>query len=355
MPYTPAEDRYANFNHGSPDKPAEKMTQGRCAFRRCGQSGVMLPSISLGMWHNYGAPGVAGIADETAFHDNAKRMCFTAFDLGVTHFDLANNYGPPPGSAEERTGKILREMPRDELFIATKAGWTMWRGPYGDYGSRKYLVASLDQSLKRLGLEYVDLFYHHRPDPGVTPLEETMSALDHIVRSGKALYAGISSYSGARTRDAQRTMLKLGGQPLLIHQAYYNMLSRGVETDLAPVTQQEGMGIIAFCPLAQGQLTDRYLKGIPAESRAGSKTGFLRPQHIQEATLTKVRKLNDHAKQRGQSLAQMALAWTLRLPGVTSALIGASRPEQIKENVAAFDNASFTADELKIIDGILAG
>jgi L-glyceraldehyde 3-phosphate reductase len=337
--YTPAESRY------SAAPPAW--------FRRCGRSGLDLPAISLGMWHNFGAPGPSGIKDEAAFHENARQMCFTALDHGITHFDLANNYGPPPGAAEERTGKILKEMPRDELVIATKAGWTMWPGPYGDFGSRKYLIASLDQSLKRLGLDYVDIFYHHRPDPGATPVEETMGALDHIVKTGKAIYVGISSYSGAQTHNAAQIIKHHALSPLLIHQAYYNMFGRGCEGDLLPHTHANGMGVIAFCPLAQGQLTARYLTGIPADSRAGSDPRFLKPTNINEAQLAKVRKLNDHARQRGQSLAQMALAWTLRDPRVTSALIGASRPHQIKENVDALRNASFTADELGVIDTIL--
>lgn len=351
MTYTPASDRYGPFQN----QAAQPAAAPRSPYRRCGRSGLFLSLISLGFWHNFGDAGPSGIPDEHAFHENARRMCFTAFDNGITHFDLANNYGPPAGSAETRFGRIVKEMPRDEMTIATKAGWTMWPGPYGDFGSRKYLIASLDQSLKRMGLDYVDVFYHHRPDPGETPLEETMGALADIVRAGKALYVGISSYSGPRTRDCVRTMQKLNGPPLLIHQAYYNMLGRGIETDLIPVTTAEGLGIIAFCPLAQGQLTNRYLTGIPADSRAGSDPRFLRPANITDALLNKVRKLNDHAKQRGQTLAQMALAWTVRDPAVTSALIGASRPAQIEENIKAFANADFTADELKLIDAILAG
>ena len=328
-PYTPAPDRY------SAAQPSW--------FRRCGKSGIVLPAISLGMWHNFGTD---------ADHENARKMCFSAFDHGITHFDLANNYGPVPGSAEERTGRILKEMPRDELVIASKAGWTMWPGPYGDFGSRKYLIASLDQSLKRLGLEYVDIFYHHRPDPGATPLEETLGALDQIVRSGKALYAGISSYNAVQTTQAVGLTREHGLSPILINQIVYNLLNRWIEPELVPAAGKLGVGLIAFCPLAQGILTDKYLGGIPTDSRAGSKTGFLKPQHITDAALARVRKLNDHAKARGQSLAQMALAWTLRLPGVTSALIGASRPEQIIENVAAIRNANFTDEELKILDGI---
>jgi len=351
MSYTPAADRYGPFEN----QAGQPASSPRSPYRRCGRSGLLLPLLSLGFWHNFGDPGPSGISDEHAFHENARRMCFTALDQGITHFDLANNYGPAPGAAESRVGRIVKEMPRDEMIIATKAGWTMWPGPYGDFGSRKYLFASLDQSLKRMGLDYVDIYYHHRPDPGQTPLEETMQALADIVRSGKALYVGISSYSGDRTRQCVRSMAKLNGPPLLIHQAYYNMLGRGIESDLIPVTTAEGLGIIAFCPLAQGQLTGRYLDGIPADSRAGSDPRFLKPQNITDALLAKVRKLNSHAQQRGQTLAQMALAWTVRNPAVTSALIGASRPAQITENIKAFTNGSFTADELKQIDTILAG
>jgi L-glyceraldehyde 3-phosphate reductase len=313
-------------------------------FRRCGRSGIVLPAISLGMWHNFGTD---------ADHENCRKMCFTAFDLGITHFDLANNYGPIPGAAEERTGRILKEMPRDELIISSKAGYTMWPGPYGDNGSRKYLIASLDQSLKRLGVEYVDIFYHHRPDSD-TPMEESLGALDQIVKSGKALYAGISSYNAVQTADAVGIVKDKNLTPILINQIVYNILNRWIEPDLVATADRHGMGLIAFCPLGQGLLTDKYLKGIPSDSRAGSKTGFLRPEHITDAALARIKKLNDHAKSRGQSLAQMALAWTLRLPQVTSALIGASKPQQIVENVAAFKNASFTEQELKHLDQIVA-
>jgi L-glyceraldehyde 3-phosphate reductase len=336
MTYTPAASRY--------DHPA--------FFRRCGRWGLKLPALSLGCWHNFGAPGVAGLGDEAAFHENARQMLCAAFDLGITHFDLANNYGPPPGSAEERVGRILREFPRDELILSTKAGYRMGPGPYGEWGSRKYLLASLDQSLRRLGVDYVDIFYHHRPDPD-TPLEESMGALDQAVRSGKAIYAGISNYRGAATVDAVRTCANMGLSIPVIHQASYNMFDRWIEPDLLPQIPRLGLGVIAFVPLAQGLLTDRYLQGIPGDSRAGSPTGFLRPQHVTAEKLAKVRKLNDHAKQRGQSLAQMALAWVLRDPAVTSALIGASRPQQIKENTQALQNAAFTADELKAIESIL--
>jgi L-glyceraldehyde 3-phosphate reductase len=343
MSYTPATDRYE--------------CNGPSWFRRCGRSGLMLPAISLGMWHNWGAAPDG--RSESDWHDNARRMCFAAFDLGITHFDLANNYGPPPGSAEERTGRILKEMPRDELIISSKAGYRMWPGPYGEWGSRKYLLASLDASLRRLDLDYVDIFYSHRPDPvkDGAPLEETMAALDQAVRSGKAIYAGISSYNGRRTAEALDTCARLGLTRPIIHQPSYSLLNRWIEGDLLPVTHRLGVGTIAFCPLAQGLLTDKYLGGIPADSRAGSKTGFLRPQHITDDKLDKVRRLNDLAKQRGQSLAQMALAWVLRdQPGgpVTTALIGASRPEQIAENVKALACPDFSADEIKQIDAVLA-
>ena len=332
--YEPAKTRYE--------------AQGKSWFRKCGQSGLMLPAISLGCWHNFGAAGTDSVhhADEASFHENCRRMLFTAFDNGITHFDLANNYGPPPGSAEERVGRILKDdfaAYRDELIISTKAGYRMWPGPYGEWGSRKYLLASLDASLKRLGLDYVDIFYSHRPDPN-TPLDETLGALDQAVRSGKAIYAGISSYSGAMTADTIRICEQRNFARPVIHQPSYSMLNRWVEPDLLPVTQRFGLGIIAFCPLQQGLLTSKYLSGIPEDSRANTPSGFLKPGQITEATLTKVRKLNDMAKQRGQSLAQMALAWVLRSPVVTSALIGASRPEQIKENVTAIQKAEFTQE-----------
>jgi L-glyceraldehyde 3-phosphate reductase len=327
-------------------------------YRRCGRSGLLLPVISLGCWHNFGGVGTdAGRhADESAFHENCRRMLFTAFDLGITHFDLANNYGPPPGSAEERVGRILKQdlaAYRDELIISTKAGYLMWPGPYGEWGSRKYLLASLDASLRRLKLDYVDIFYSHRPDPD-TPLDETLGALDHAVRSGKALYAGISNYSGAQTTEAisicQRDRL---ARPI-IHQPVYNMLHRVPERDLFAVTERLGLGVICFSPLAQGQLTDKYLHGIPAESRAGSGDQFLKPDNITPQKVAMARALNELAMARGQSLAQMALAWVLRFPSVTSALIGASRPEQIKDNAASLNAAPFTSDELSRIDKILA-
>lgn len=328
-------------------------------FRRCGGSGLMLPALSLGCWHNFGGVGTdAGHhGDEGSFHANCQQMLFTAFDLGITHFDLANNYGPPAGSAEERVGRILKEDMagyRDELIISTKAGYRMWPGPYGEWGSRKYLLASLDASLKRLKLDYVDIYYSHRPDPN-TPLEETLGALDQAVRSGKAIYAGISSYGGAMTADAIRVCEREGFAKPIIHQPSYNMLGRWIEPDLLPVTARFGMGVIAFCPLAQGLLTGKYLKGIPEDSRATSTGGFLRAKDVTEDKLAKIRKLNELAQTRGQTLAQMALVWTLRLPAVTTALIGASRPEQIRENVAALNKATFSEDELKQIEAILKG
>ena len=316
-------------------------------YNRCGKSGLLLPAVSLGMWHNFGGVDT---------FENARAMAVCAFDLGLTHFDLANNYGPPPGSAEETFGRILRQdlAPyRDELIISTKAGYRMWPGPYGEWGSRKYLTASLDQSLKRMGLDYVDIFYHHRPDSD-TPLEETMSALDHIVRQGKALYAGISSYTPEQTRRAARILRELGA-PCLIHQPSYNMFDRWIEEGLLDTLQEEGIGCIVFCPLAQGLLTNRYLEGIPQDSRAAKPHGFLKPRHITAEKLTKVRRLNEMAQARGQTLAQMALAWTLRHPATTSVLVGASRVEQIKDNVGALNMLQFTDEELEVIDGILAG
>ncbi|MGD0734581.1 MAG: L-glyceraldehyde 3-phosphate reductase [Terracidiphilus sp.] len=314
-------------------------------YRRCGRSGIRLPAISLGLWHNFGGVDV---------FENSRAMVRRAFDLGITHFDLANNYGPPPGSAESNFGEILRldlKPYRDELIISSKAGWGMWPGPYGDWGSRKYLLASLDQSLKRMGLEYVDIFYSHRPDPE-TPLEETMGALDHAVRSGKALYAGLSSYDATQTAAAAKILRSLG-TPCLIHQPKYSMFDRWIEDGLLDVLGDEGIGGIAFCPLAQGLLTDRYLHGIPADSRANKPHGFLKKNDVDEAHLARVRSLNAVASERGQSLAQMALAWVLRDNRMTSALIGASRVEQIEQNVAALANLAFSVEELAKIDGIL--
>jgi L-glyceraldehyde 3-phosphate reductase len=314
-------------------------------YKRCGRSGLKLPLVSLGLWHNFG--GVDSL-------ENDRAMLRRAFDLGITHFDLANNYGPPPGSAEETFGQIMRSdlRPyRDELIISSKAGYYMWPGPYGEWGSRKYLVASLDQSLRRMGLEYVDIFYHHRPDPE-TPLEETMMALDYIVRSGRALYVGISSYQPEETRRAAQILHQLG-TPCLIHQPSYSMFNRWVEDGLLDVLTEEGIGCIVFSPLAQGLLTDRYLAGIPADSRAGRPTGFLRPQHVTDEKVDKVRRLNELAQARGQTMAQMAIAWVLRQPAVTSALIGSSRVRQIEDAVAGLSNLSFSPEELAHIDAIL--
>ncbi len=330
MTYTPAENRY------------DSMT-----FNRCGRSGLKLPAISLGLWHNFG--GVDTL-------ENSRAMIHRAFDLGVTHFDLANNYGPPPGSAEQTFGQVLRNglgQHRDELIISTKAGWGMWPGPYGDYGSRKYLIASLDQSLSRMGLDYVDIFYHHRPDPD-TPLEESMGALDSIVRSGKALYVGISSYQAEQTREAVK-ILRSMGTPCLIHQPSYSLFDRWIEDGLLGVLEEEGVGGIVFCPLAQGLLTDKYLQGVPDDSRAAKSHGFLQRDTITPDKLAKVQALIELAKARGQSLAQLALAWVLRQPAVTSALIGASRVGQVEDCVDALKNLDFAGDELGKIESILAG
>jgi L-glyceraldehyde 3-phosphate reductase len=316
-------------------------------YNRTGRSGLRLPAVSLGLWHNFG--GVDTL-------ENGRAMVLRAFDLGVTHFDLANNYGPPPGSAEETFGQILRSdlAPyRDELIISTKAGYYMWPGPYGEWGSRKYLVASLDQSLRRMGVDYVDIFYSHRPDPD-TPLEETMGALDQIVRSGKALYAGISSYSPDQTRQAAKILRSLG-TPCLIHQPSYNMFNRWIEDGLLDALREEGIGCIVFSPLAQGLLTNKYLGGIPEDSRAAKPHGFLKPEHVTDERIAKVRRLNELAQARGQTLAQLALAWVLRHPEVTSALMGASRVAQIEDAVATLQNLSFTAEELQTIEQILAG
>lgn len=313
-------------------------------YRRCGRSGLQLPAISLGAWETFG--GYRG-------EDVARECLFSAFDAGITHFDLANNYGTPPGNAEIVCGKIIQEIPRDELIISSKAGYRMWPGPYGDGGSRKYIIASCDQSLRRMGLEYFDIFYSHRPDPA-TPLEETMGALNQLVRQGKALYVGVSNYSGAQFADAVRVCERQGFAPITIHQPYYNMLGRSVEWDLLPQTERAGTGAIPFCPLASGLLTDKYLGGdIPAESRAAQRWGKqwvaenLNPQ--KRAMLLE---LNSMAKKRGQTLAQMALAWLLRLPAVTSALIGASSVQQIQENVAALKHLDFSAEELQQIDAL---
>ena len=316
------------------------------SYRRCGSSGLLLPAVSLGLWHNFG--GVDSI-------ENSRAMLRRAFSLGITHFDLANNYGPPYGSAEENFGRLFREdfAPyRDELIISTKAGYDMWPGPYGNWGSRKYLLSSLDQSLRRLGLEYVDIFYSHRPDPD-TPVEETMGALHQAVRSGKALYAGISNYNAEQTAAATAVLRRLG-TPCLIHQFKYSMFQRWSEMGLLERLRAESIGGIAFCPLAQGLLTDRYLDGIPAGSRASKPHGFLKPSQVDEAHISKARTLQEMARERGQSLAQMALAWVLRDSVVTSALIGASRVEQIEQNVAALQKLQLSAEERTRIHAILA-
>jgi L-glyceraldehyde 3-phosphate reductase len=326
MSHVPAATRY--------DNPA--------LYRRCGRSGLKLPALSLGLWHNFG--GVDPYA-------NSRALVLRAFDLGITHFDLANNYGPPPGSAEETFGRVLREdlaAHRDELIVSTKAGYTMWDGPYGDWGSRKYLLSSLDQSLKRLRLDYVDIFYSHRPDPH-TPLEETMGAVAHAVRSGKALYAGISNYNAEQTARAAKLLRELG-TPCLIHQPKYHLFDRWIEKDLSRVLVEEGIGGIAFCPLAQGLLTNRYLAGIPPDARAARDPRFLKPEDITEEKRGTLRQLDAIAKARGQSLAQLALVWVLRNPAITSALIGASKTSQIEENLAALKNLTLSKDELAAID-----
>jgi len=312
-------------------------------YRRCGRWGLKLPAISLGTWETFG-----GYRDS----DVARACLYRAFDLGITHFDLANNYGRPPGHAETIVGQIVRSMPRDELILSTKAGYRMWPGPCGEWGSRKHILASLDQSLQRLGVDYVDLFYHHRPDPD-TPLEETLGALDQAVRSGKALYTAVSNYSGARLAEAHQVIRDNRLSPVILHQPCYNLLRRGIETDLVPVAREHGTGIIVFCPLAQGLLTSKYLDGIPADSRAALWWGEDRGRRVEEV-LPKVRALHAIARARGQSLAQLALCWILRLPEITSALIGASRVEQIEENVAALSAPPLTPTELEQVDQILA-
>ena len=326
--------------------PATIRYQNPALYRRCGRSGLKLPAISLGLWHNFGA------VDPYA---NSRALILRSFDLGITHFDLANNYGPPPGSAEETFGKVLHNdlaAHRDELIVSTKAGYTMWDGPYGDWGSRKYLLSSLDQSLQRMRLGYVDIFYSHRPDPE-TPLEETMGALAHAVRAGKALYVGLSNYPADQTARAAKILRDLG-TPCLIHQPRYHIFERWIEAGLAQVLLDEGIGGIAFTPLAQGLLTNRYLAGIPNDSRAGHDKRFLRPEHITNEKLAKIRQLDALARQRGQTLAQMSLAWVLRNPAITSALIGASKVTQIEDNLGALKNLAFSADELAQIDRIAA-
>ena len=315
------------------------------SYNRCGKSGFMLPAISLGLWHNFGH------VDKP---ETYRSIMHAAFDAGITHFDLANNYGPPPGSAEENFGRILKQdliSYRDEMVISTKAGYLMWPGPYGDFGSRKYLLGSLDQSLKRMGLDYVDIFYHHRPDPD-TPLEETMMALDQAVRSGKSLYAGISNYSSSQTRDAARILKELG-TPCLIHQPKYSMLVREPEEGLLETIEDEGIGCIVFSPLAQGLLTSKYLQGIPEGSRAAKSHGFLQKQSITPELMEKIGRLNSLATGRNQSLAQMAIAWLLKDPRVTSVLVGASSVKQLADNLVALQNTEFDTDELNKIDEIL--
>lgn len=342
MPHTPADDRYS----------------ARCDtwFRRCGTSGLALPALSLGCWHNFGDAGTdsQGLA-EPQLHANAQAMLFAAFDHGITHFDLANNYGPEPGSAETRVGRVLKNDlagHRDELIVSTKAGYGMWPGPYGDGGSRKYLLSSLDQSLARLQLDHVDLFYIHRFDAD-TPLEETMGALDHAVRRGKALYTGISNFNAQQTRDALNICERDGLIKPIVHQPSYSMLDRWIEPDLLDAAGELGLGVIPFCPLAQGLLTDRYLSAVPTDSRAKTSQ-FLTEDRIDAAMRTRLNALNAIAQQRGQSLAQMALAWVLRDDRITSALIGASRPAQIVDNLAAAENTTFAPEELAAIETALA-
>jgi len=317
-------------------------------FRHCGKSGLKLPEISLGLWHNFG---------RNSTEENARDMLFTAFDLGITHFDIANNYGPPPGSAEEMFGKIMKTdlAPyRDEMIISSKAGFTMWQGPYGNWGSRKHMVASCDASLKRTGLDYFDIFYHHRPDPN-TPIEETMAALDYIVRSGKALYVGISNYNAPEQAEAAYNALKQLGTPCRINQPRYSMLNRDKEEGLLSTCEAHGVGVMAYAPLAGGRLTDRYLNGIPADSRAGGSNTSLNPEHITPELISALQKLDSIAKERGQNLTQLAISWVLRHKSVTSALIGASRASQIVDCCKAVGSTEFSNDELAQIDKILLG
>ena len=316
-------------------------------YRRCGKSGILLPEISLGLWHNFGGVDV---------YENYKAILHDAFDAGITHFDLANNYGPPPGSAEENFGRILKQdfkNYRDQLIISTKAGYHMWEGPYGEWGSKKYLIASLDQSLKRMGLEYVDIFYSHRPDPN-TPLEETMRTLDLVVRQGKALYVGISNYSAEQAASAIQILNELG-TPCLIHQPKYSMFERWVEGGLLDVLEQNGVGCIPFSPLAQGLLTNKYLNGIPEDSRAHKSSGFLQESQVTPEAVAKAQKLNELAQQRGQTLAQMAIAWLLKDPRITSVLIGVSKRQQLQDCLQALDNKAFSPEELNRIEEILKG
>lgn len=323
-----------------------ELRYNKMKYNKCGNSGLKLPEVSLGLWHNFGGVDI---------YENSRVMIFRAFDLGITHFDLANNYGPPPGSAEETFGKILKHdllSHRDELIISSKAGYYMWDGPYGDWGSRKYLISSLDQSLKRMGVEYVDIFYHHRPDPN-TPLEETMQTLVDIVNSGKALYIGISNYPAELTKHAEEILNSMG-RHCLIHQPKYSMFERWIENGLIDVLKEKGIGAIAFSPLAQGLLTDRYLDGIPEGSRASKPSGFLKKDEITSSKIEKIKKLNELANQRGQKLSQMSLTWVLRHKEITSVLIGASKIAQIEEAVAAIDAPKLSQDELNKIDKILS-
>ncbi len=324
-------------------EPNPDRYDGRMPYRRCGKSGLKLPAISLGHWHNFGG-------DEPT--EQHRQMIYTAFDLGITHFDLANNYGPPAGSAEINVGKILKDLPRDELILSTKAGYGMWPGPYGEWGSRKYLLASLDQSLERIGVDYVDIFYSHRFDPD-TPLEETIGALNSAVQQGKALYVGISSYSSNDTRRATEICKENGWSRILIHQPNYSMLNRWIEKKLVGTCADAGAGMIAFCPLYQGLLTKKYLGGVPSGSRADAWPEFLREEDLNEKTIEVIGKLNELAETRGQTLPQMAIAWLLRLPEITSVLCGASRVEQIVENCEAVKNLAFSAEELSTIDNLL--
>ena len=317
-------------------------------YNKCGESGLKLPAVSLGLWHNFGT---------NDSYQNMKDMCFTAFDNGITHFDIANNYGPVPGSAEENFGKILREEMsayRDQMIISTKAGYYMWEGPYGDFGSRKYLLSSLDQSLKRLGLDYVDIFYHHRPDPD-TPLEETMGALAQAVKSGKALYAGLSNYDGERMTKATAILRELNC-PFVINQNRYSIFDRGIDNNgLLEAAKKEKKGVIIFSPLAQGLLTNRYIDGIPNDSRIRTSGRFLKEEHLTEHRLNQIKELNKIAFERGETLAQMSLAWVLQTEGVTSVLVGASKPEQILDNIGALNSSPFTKEQLALIDKIALG
>ena len=325
-------------------QPDSKRYDGRMPYRKCGRWGLKLPAITLGCWHNFGG-------DEPT--ENQREMIFGSFDLGITHFDLANNYGPPYGSAEINTGKILKHLPRDEILITSKAGYDMWPGPYGEWGSRKYILASLDQSLKRMGVEYFDLFYSHRFDPD-TPLDETLGALDTAVKQGKALYTGISSYLPDATAESVKICKHHGFSPLTIHQPNYSMLNRWIENSLMDVCEENGLGMIAFCPLFQGLLTDKYLNGIPDGSRASLENSPLRKNEVSDQNIRVIRELNDHAALRGQTLAQMALSWVLRDARITSALVGASSLSQIKDNVKSVEQTVFSSEELQKLDRILA-